>query len=151
MGAFQYLKYYIWFFFTVITSKGTSPCVQGIFWDSNTVMVAKMDHFLKNAKKQAILGHFVRLLTTLQNFTESKISLSFHVPHSPNLEPRFFWITVMPYVLLEWKIFIPPPCRENKTLEVSVVETDKYHYIVQYYLLFIYILLLWTCVIVSWL
>ena len=47
-------------FFTLISSECTIPCVQGIFWDSNKLMVAKMDHFQKMPKKTAILGHFTK-------------------------------------------------------------------------------------------
>ena len=49
------------YFFTLRSLEGTSPCVQGIFWDLNTLKLVKVDHFLKNVKKRAILGHFVRV------------------------------------------------------------------------------------------
>ncbi len=81
-----------------------------------------MDHFLKNAQKRAILGHFV----PLQNFTESNISLSGHVPPLPKPQTKIFLNHCDAIRTSKEEIFCcPPPCRETTTPDRCVVETEK--------------------------
>ena len=75
--------------------------------------------FLKKCQKRAILGHFVRVqhpYKISQNQTSRSPAM---FPHFPNLKPRFFWITVMPYVLLKKK-FVVPPLAEKLQHQISV-------------------------------
>ena len=40
---------------TLLYLEGLSPYVQGIFWDSDVIMVVQVDRFLKNAKNDDVI------------------------------------------------------------------------------------------------
>ena len=99
-----------------IFRKPQSIC-PGNIWGSDAIKVVQVDHFLKNAKKHAILGH-------LQKFTESNKSFSHHVPPLPKPRTKIFLNHCDAIHTSREEIFWFPPCRETTTLDRCVVETD---------------------------
>ena len=53
--------YYFFKNFTLLFLQCPGPYVQGIFWDSDGIKVVQIRHIWTNAKKHAILAHFVRV------------------------------------------------------------------------------------------
>ncbi len=65
--------------------------------------------FLKKCPKTCNFGSFCKgPYKILQNQTYRYPAM---FPHFRNPKPRFFWITVMPYILLKNNFFVPPLLR----------------------------------------